>query len=36
MYKDLKATVIAEYKLQEFTQRGLVIDYTIQFQMYVI
>ena len=35
MYGNPKVIVIAEYKLQEFTQQGLVMDYTIQFQTYV-
>jgi hypothetical protein len=28
IYRDLKVEAIAEYKLQEFTQQGLVIEYT--------
>ena len=27
---------MAKYKLQEFTQQGSAMDYTIQFQIYVI
>jgi hypothetical protein len=29
IYRDLEVTVMAKYKLQEFTQKGLAIDYTI-------
>ena len=36
MYSDFKVIVIAKCKLQELMQRGLVIDYTIQFQTYAI
>ena len=34
IYSNFKVTVTAKYKLQEFTQQGLAIDYTIQFQTY--
>jgi hypothetical protein len=31
IYKDLKVTVIAKYRLQELTQQDLVIEYITQF-----
>ena len=34
IYSDFEAIVMAKYKLQELTQQGLVMDYTIQFQTY--
>ena len=36
IYSNPKATSIADYKLQELTQQGLAMDYTIQFQTYAI
>ena len=36
IYSNFKVIVTAKYKLQELTQRGLVIDYTTQFQTYTI
>ena len=36
IYGDPKAIVIAKRKLQELIQQGLAIDYTIQFQTYII
>ena len=34
IYNNSKVTITAKCKLQKFTQQGLVIDYTIQFQTY--
>ena len=34
MYNNPKVIATAKYKLQELTQRGLAMDYTIQFQTY--
>ena len=31
IYSDPKATATAKHKLQELTQQGLAMDYTIQF-----
>ena len=34
IYSDPKVIITAKRKLQEFTQQGLAMDYTIQFQTY--
>ena len=34
IYNNFKVIIIAKYKLQEFIQYGLAMDYTIQFQTY--
>ena len=34
IYSNFKITITAKYKLQELTQRGLAMDYIIQFQTY--
>ena len=36
IYSNPKAIVTAKYKLQKLTQQGLAIDYTTQFQTYII
>ena len=34
MYGDIKAAVIVERKLSEFTQKGSITKYTMMFQIY--
>jgi hypothetical protein len=36
IYRDLKVTAMAKYRLQELVQQNSVMEYTTQFQMYIM